>query len=177
MRVFVAIELPSELKEKIYAFSQKITKRLQVKQVEEENLHLTLVFLGEISEKELDIVKNILSKIKVGEIKLKLQELQVIPSKTKPLIIWIKVGGQTGKLFSLYKQTVDNLLNQGFVLKKDNLDFRPHITIARVKGGGVRSLENEHLEGSFIADKVAIFESKLTPEGSIYSKIGEFEIK
>lgn len=177
MRAFIAIELPQELKEKIYAFSQKITKRLQVKLVEEENLHLTLVFLGEISEKELNTVKEILSKIKVGEIKLKLEELQVIPGKSKPLIIWIKVGGQTGKLFSLYKQAVDNLLNQGFCFKRDNLEFKPHITIARVKGGGARSFEDIKIKGSFLADRVALFESKLTSEGSVYSKIGEFEIK
>jgi len=173
----VGIDLPADLKRKIFVFAQRITKGLKVKLVEEENLHLSLVFLGEIEEEKVERVKALLARVKVGEIELSLARLEVFPSKARPQLIWIRVKGQTGKLFSLYKQTVDGLLGEGFILKKNALQFLPHITIARIKGGGVRSMEGELIEGKFTAKKVTLFKSQLTSTGPLYSKIGEFAVK
>lgn len=173
----MGVDLPLNLKREIFVFAQRITKGARVKLVEEKNLHLTLVFLGEIEKKKVDKVKALLAGIKVGEIELSLDRVEIFPSKTSPQLIWIRVRGQTGKLFSLYKQTIDGFLGQGFILKKNALQFLPHITIARIKAGGVRAMEGELVKGKFTVKKITLFKSQLTSTGPRYLKIGEFAVK
>ena len=188
MRVFIAIELPEELKEKIFALAEKVSRGMTIKLVEKENLHLTLAFLGEVPEEKIQEIAGVLREVRgVGRIHLTLESWEPFPQKQRPHGIWIGVGGETGKLFSLYKKIIDGLLAKGFVLKGDSLRFSPHIAIGRLKGGGVRSLEKVHLPGSFLATKVTLFESQLTEKGPLYnriavssfaySKLGEFEVK
>jgi len=65
MRTFIAVELSKEQKEKLAEFQKELKKcRADLKIVENENLHLTLRFLGEISEAEVTSVKKFLAKIK-----------------------------------------------------------------------------------------------------------------
>ncbi len=173
----MAIELPQDLKEKIFLTAERVTKGMEIRLVEKENLHLTLLFLGEIPEERIEEIKEVLKGAKVGEIDLSLAGWEVFPGKQKPEGIWIRVNGQTGKLFSLYKKIVDGLLTKGFELKKNHLEFLPHITVGRMKSGGVRSLEKVFLKGNFVAKKVALFTSELTQNSPIYFKLAEFEVK
>lgn len=188
MRAFIAIDLPKKLKEKIFDFGQEITKKLDIRLVEKENLHLTLIFLGDIPEERIKDVTEILEGLPVlyqngtgtagaGEIHLTLGSWEPFPSKRKPFGIWINVEGETRKLFSLYKKIIDGLLAKNFVLERNSLKFSPHITVGRMKSGGVRSMGAVHLEENFTAGKVTLFSSELTEKGSKYTKIGEFEVQ
>jgi 2'-5' RNA ligase len=175
MRVFVAIELPEDLKEKIFALAEKVSRGMAIKLVEKENLHLTLAFLGEIPEGKVQEIVGVLGALGevggAGEIHLTLGSWEPFPQKQRPHGIWINVGGETGKLFSLYKKIIDGLLAKGFILKGDSLRFSPHITIGRVKSGGVRSLEEVSLRENFTAEKISLFESRLTEKGPIYNRL------
>lgn len=188
MRVFIAIELPEELKEKIFAFSEKIAKGCDIKLVEKENLHLTLIFLGDIPEERIKDVTEVLEGLPalslngtgpagVGEIHLTLGSWEPFPSKQKPFGIWINVEGETRKLFSLYKKIIDGLLAKNFVLERKSLKFSPHITVGRMKSGGVRSMGAMHLKENFTTGKVTLFSSELAEKGPKYTKIGEFEVQ
>jgi 2'-5' RNA ligase len=178
MRVFVAIELPEVLREKIFALAEKVSQGMAIKLVEKENLHLTLAFLGEIPEEKVQEIVGVLRKErKAGRIHLTLESWEPFPQKQKPHGVWINVGGETGKLFGLYKRIIDGLLAKGFHLTKNALQFSPHITVGRLKSGGVRSLEKVSLPESFTVEKISLFESRLTKKGPVYSKIGEFEVK
>ncbi|HUW24663.1 MAG TPA: RNA 2',3'-cyclic phosphodiesterase [Patescibacteria group bacterium] len=188
MRVFVAIELPQDLKEKIFALAEKVSRGMAIKLVEKENLHLTLAFLGEVPEEKVQEIVGVLRPSfakasegeglrRVGKICLSLGKWEPFPNKQRPHGIWINVGGETGKLFSLYKKIIDGLLVRGFILEGEDLQFSPHITVGRLKSGGARSLEKVSLPESFVAERVTLFESRLTEKGPIYSKIGEFGVK
>jgi len=188
MRAFFAIELPEELKKKIFARGQEIAKKTDVKLVEEENIHLTLLFLGEISEEEKERVVGAVGDIRgVGEIKLRLGETEIFPDKKRPHGIWINVGGEKEKLFSLYKKIVDGVLKAGIRLEEREMRFSPHITIGRFKRGvgGSRDVgpafaeasAGKDIRGEFTVEKVALFQSQLSAKGPKYTKIGEFEVK
>lgn len=192
MRVFLAIELPPNLQEKIFEFGQKITEGWKIKLVEKENLHLTLLFLGEITEKEKDRLVEELEEQEGQEglvklagrqkgISLRLGKMEVFPSPKKAHGIWINVEGDKEKLFFLYKKIVDKTLAAGIKLDNKQLRFSPHITIGRIKGKagdlGSASWRMGDLGEKFEVDKIALFVSKLTSKGPLYTKIGEFEVK
>jgi 2'-5' RNA ligase len=178
MRVFIAIELPQELKEKIFTLAEEVTQGMDIKLVGKENLHLTLAFLGEVPEEKIPEMVAVLKNLPArGKIHLTLGSWEPFPQKQRPHGIWINVGGETGKLFGLYKRIIDGLLAKGFVLTKNALQFSPHITVGRLKSGGVRSLEKVSLPASFTAEKISLFESRLTENGPLYGKLAEFEIK
>lgn len=178
MRTFLAIDLPEELKEEIFALAKKVTLGMDIKLVEKENLHLSLLFLGDIPPDKTAPIRAVLGQLPAyGKICLKLGEWEPYPKKQKPAGIWIGVSGDTVKLFSLYKKMVDELLRAGFIFEKNNFRFTPHITIGRIRSGGVKSLEKVNLAKSFLAKKITLFKSKLTSQGPLYSKLAQFEVK
>lgn len=188
MRIFIGIELPKDLKEKIYFFSQEIGREYKIRLVEKENLHLTMLFLGNIEEgavrkiREMGEIRGIRE---IGKIGLRLGKPEFFPRK-RPRGIWINVEGEIEKLKCLHKKIIDLLLAKGFSLKESCLRFSPHITIGRFKKTG-RDLKGLNLFqdcvdkvqpfSDFLANKVTLYQSKLTSKGPVYSKIGEFEVK
>lgn len=180
MRVFIALELPEELKDKIFTLSQKATKGLKIKLVERENLHVTLIFLGEVSEDNIEKIKGVLRSTKgVGEISLKAERIESFPPKGLPHGVWLSLEGQKEKLFSLYKKIVDGMLSVGIKLKERKLRFSPHITLGRFKerDNKFKKIEKSiKVSDEFVVRNVTLFSSKLSSKGSVYSKIAEFEL-
>lgn len=176
MRVFVAIDLPKDLKEKIFVISQKISRNFSCKLVEKENLHLTLVFLGEKSEQEVEKIKKAVadSTRSFGKIFLTIESLELFPLK-RPRGIWFKVGGEEEKLKELHKKIIDELVKQKIPV--EDLRFTPHICILRFKDGVRKQPEKIGLEENFIAEKITVFQSKLSPKGPTYFKLKEFGLE
>ena len=180
MRSFLAIDLPEKLKEEISLAGWKMAKDREIKLVEKENLHLTLVFLGEITEEEKKKVAEVLKGVKGrGEIRLRLGDIEIFPNEGKPRGVWINIGGEKEKLFSLYKKIIDSLLNTGIKLEEKELRFSPHITIGRFKGKGKSTKkisQNLQIEGEFVTRNITLFSSQLSSQGPCYRKVAEFEL-
>lgn len=185
MRVFVAIDLPSDLKEKIFAVSQKVAKQIPLRLVAKENLHLTLVFLGEQSESRVEDIKKALNSVVslFSSFHLILGDLAVFPNNKRPRGIWFNVGGQKEKLFSLYKKIVDGLLKEGLTIEQKYLNFSPHCTIGRIPekikmpGNITQKISWVNLKEDFLVEKVILFQSKLSSKGPEYFKVEEFSLE
>jgi 2'-5' RNA ligase len=175
MRTFISINLSEEAISEI----KRIQKELEEKNLfvgkftEEENLHLTLKFLGEIDEKKIEEIRRRLGKVKVKEFKAKLGEIGVF-SEEFIRIIWIKLDGEG--IFELQKQ-IDETLNGLF---DKEFRFMGHITIARVKNIRNKKEFFEFLKGlnaKNVESEVKTFElmkSELFPQGPRYSVVEEF---
>ena len=123
MRTFVAVELPDEVKKKIMKI-QKQLPQFDGKLTEEENLHLTLKFLGDIDDELLSQVKKRLRKIKFNKFEAKIDFIDVFsPDYIK--IIWLHIESCS----ELHK-AVDEAL--GDILPREKR-FMSHLTIARIK--------------------------------------------
>ncbi|AAR39342.1 NEQ502 [Nanoarchaeum equitans Kin4-M] len=168
MRVFLAIDLPEELKNQIYSYYKKVSKAVYGKFVEKENLHITLKFIGEV----LDINPLIerLNYVKFKPFEVKVKGLSAFPSIENPRVVW--VGAH-----SVYLNDLANQINR--VLKSYE-NFVGHITIVRVK----RVLDKKYLlelakkfdlEYKFVVDRFYLYKSTLTPNGPIYEKLYEFK--
>jgi 2'-5' RNA ligase len=125
VRLFVSLELPKELISEIIKIQNKFKEKnfFVGKFTEKENLHLTLKFLGGISEDKINEIKNKLSKIKFKKFDACLGEIGFFSER----IFWVELLGKDA--FNLQKK-IDNALSDLFSKEKR---FMSHITIARIK--------------------------------------------
>ncbi len=179
-RCFIALDLPKEITNHLKKIQTLIKKKSLFigKFTEPENLHLTLKFLGEINQEEIEKVHEKLNKIKFNEFETELKEVGVFSSKYKKNIkmIWIKVGGKN--ISDLQKQ-VDNSLKNLF---KPEIRFMSHITIARVKKVFDKKTLIEYLKKikpikiKFKINEFYLKESELFPEGPIYKNLEKYKM-
>jgi 2'-5' RNA ligase len=182
VRTFVGIKIPQDLSSKIFKFSSEKLKNIKgkIKIVEEENIHITLLFLGEIEQNKISEIIDELKKIKHKRFSIKIKGLGFFPSYEFPKVIWL--GSESDEITNLHYKIRDKL--KIFVQKEDPKSFVSHITIARVKShispSETKKLlnENSKLEfGEFEVKEFHLFESKLTPYGPIYKIIESFNLE
>ena len=183
MRTFIAIELPEEVKSEIFHAFEKLEKfnLIRGKFVEKENLHLTLKFLGEISqEKYLEIEKKLL-EINISKFNFKIGEVGVFPGENHVKVIWVDLICENEELLNLVKNIEDKL--EKFGIPKENRDFQSHVTAARVYVVKNRKLFLEKLEKihitkmDFEINNFSIIKSELMKEGPVYKTLKKFPLK
>jgi 2'-5' RNA ligase len=177
-RVFIAINLPDGVKKKLLDYQQEWPE-LPIRWTKKENLHITLVFLGNLSDEEvLEVCKN------VREVAAKnpsfLVNLRGIiygpPKKTPPRMVWAE-GEKSKELGKLQSGLENSLLNSSFKgLKAENRPYAPHITLGRIKAWEFRQVEpeerpevNEEISLSFEVNSLEIMESHLKRGGAEYT--------
>lgn len=178
MRAFVGVDLPTELKEKIFAFSNKLVRDKKVRLVKRGNFHLTLAFLGDLPDGKLLEAKEILARIKdFGKIRLAIGEIKVFLRENEAGEVVLLLGGDLGRLFALQRRIVEELEKRGIFWVGRKREFVPHITLFRFDDQPPTIFSDLRIEGGFLAERFALFTSELLRGGSVYSKIAEFELK
>jgi len=166
MRAFIAIDVPYS--EKLRKLQSSIHGKF--KAVEPENIHLTLKFLGEINDKDIYKMKEIVERCKPQPFVMNLRGLGFFPSENHIKIIWI--GVEEPELVSGVMQCIDSRTAKLGIKKEKS--YVPHITVARVKGkitiNNVEKLKRESF-GEVNVSKIKIKKSTLTDKGPIYEDI------
>lgn len=181
VRCFIAVEVKDntalENINKVQILLNQLPIRIKI--VKLENMHLTLKFLGEITEKQIQEIQEILNLTKFSSFKFRLYSLGIFPNPNRPRVIWLGITDGQKDLSILAKQ-VDHLLQKiGF--QSEKRDFTPHLTIARVKnsvGTSLKELINNYQYmdfGIIPVSSIKLKRSSLTREGPIYTTIGEWE--
>jgi RNA 2',3'-cyclic 3'-phosphodiesterase len=176
MRTFIAIDIPREIKDKIYELQSKLKELdLKASYPHKKNLEITLAFLGEKTEEEIRDIKEKLSNIKIKKFGIKLKNLGSFPNINIMNNVW--VGIESDYISSLVSEICKSI---DFKLDKP---FNPHITLCRIKTnknvGLIREfiLKNKNIElGSFKAEGFVLKKSTLTKDGPSYNNIKIFEL-
>lgn len=184
MRTFIAIDLPKAVKTEICSLGNNIPPdSARIKWVRKENIHLTLVFLGEISEQQLEAVKlacQVVSR-KHKTFQMSIQKSGVFPNTKKPRIVW--VGISQGEVKIVHSLVSDIIKELNFSLLDKRKDFNPHITLGRVKSiyNGValkKSIESLIIETDrFLVREIILFKSVLCPGGAVYTPLKKFPLQ
>jgi len=180
VRTFVAIRIPIEsILGEVWAELREKFDYPQVKWVDTQALHLTLFFLGDTPEGDIEIIGNDLKSIlKVHErFKLNLTGLGYFGNPSNPRVIW--VGLERSVQLSIIKRDVSQVLaSYGFL--DDQRAFNPHITLGRVKN--IKNTQSflMHLHGfhDFKFQQTEVmeiihFKSELKPTGPVYTPINQ----
>ncbi len=178
MRCFLALEINEETREKLAETIRKARQTgINVSFVKPEQLHVTLLFLGEKNESEIGRIQEKLQESKFPRFRLYVKGAGFFPNEQRINVFWTGAGDEQNKLQQLYERTCQ-LLNE-----KAEKHFVGHITLARVKGkenleelrGFKQSLENE-VFGEFEVEKVVLKKSTLTPAGAVYEDLNSFPL-
>ena len=175
MRTFVAVEVASKdaIKNMIDFQKTLLNAGLKAKPISSNQLHFTLMFLGEINEVMLDSIKSKLIDMKFDSVNVTYMGVGAFPSFKSPRIIWIGVDDASApKLIQLTKDVETRLNSLGF---KSDKPFTPHITLFRVKDrihdAGNISQHKEKTFGNDLLNEVKVKKSDLTPSGPVYSDL------
>jgi 2'-5' RNA ligase len=174
MRTFVAVEVSNkETVQNMIEFQKTLIQTgLKAKPVSSNQLHFTLMFLGEINEAMLQSIKEKLADIRFEPIDVTYTGIGVFPSNKFVRVIWIGVDSDSGsKLINLAKQVETRLNTLGF---RSDKPFTPHITLFRVNGkidlNAIMNFKNKTF-GIDRLSTVKVKKSELTLSGPIYSDL------
>ncbi len=158
MRLFIAINFDEQVKKNIICVQERLKKLGRCSTSRPENLHLTLVFLGEIAKENVEAVKCVMDQITVPVLHLTFDRVDCF-NRHDGGIWWL--GSRHDKaLFMLQKELADRLRDEGFHL--DNRRYNPHITLARRSDFYEKADKNKLLGRPFaaIADTVSLMLSE-----------------
>jgi RNA 2',3'-cyclic 3'-phosphodiesterase len=173
MRTFVAAEIRNEDLLNSIAKLQSDFK-IKATPVSKQNMHFTLLFLGEITEDVAENVKKVLDTISFKPIEANFNHVGAFPNPRFPRVIWIGIDEKSSKqLVELASQVEQKLAPLGFRADKP---FNPHLTIFRIKhktdeiSKTLDKFKTVEL-GKDTITEVKFKKSILTPSGPIYSDL------
>ncbi|HEX7960313.1 MAG TPA: RNA 2',3'-cyclic phosphodiesterase [Terriglobales bacterium] len=183
MRTFIAADITPEIRKRLSEFVDKTRASFPgARWARPEGLHITLKFLGEITADQKEQVEAAVRRIKSQHFEISIRGLGFFPNTRSPRVFWagIEAGGQLPALASAVDEA---LLPLGF--PKEKQSYNPHLTLARFNPGTKANaasakslLEAPPPEfGTMTANEFFLYQSKLSPRGSIYSKLTRFDLE
>jgi 2'-5' RNA ligase len=176
-RTFIAVELPSNIRSALRDVQTRLREGgADVKWVEEENLHLTVKFLGDVEDEKLPsvtaAVRTAVSSL--TEFLISLGGVGAFPSLTRPRVVW--VGLQSGnEPFKSLMERVETALN-GVGFPREQRAPHPHVTIGRVRPPyslkrlpELLKAEPAEALGTMTVEKLTVMASRLSPKGPKYT--------
>jgi 2'-5' RNA ligase len=185
-RVFCAIELPAEMRERATARARQLRAALPGVRASwpcAENLHLTLKFFGEIARSRVEMLSQAVARTaqKSQPFKLTIEGAGAFPPRGIPRVLWLGVIDSSGSLAQLQSHLEEECERIGF--KREARSFRPHLTLARIRyPQGARDLAKLHQETGFDSIEFSVTElvamrSELGSVGSRYTEISRHRFK
>ena len=183
MRLFLAIELPDDVRSHLLVARQRLETGLpKISYTKGENLHITLKFLGDVEPKRLDAITESLGKIATQRIELHATGIECFPARGPIRIVTAALSGAVAPLKGLVDGIEQRMKFLGF--EREQRAYKPHITVGRARP--VLSAKFRQLAGdatvdlwpgpSFSPTEFVLMDSQLGPQGSKYSAVARFPI-
>ncbi|MCF7857755.1 MAG: RNA 2',3'-cyclic phosphodiesterase [Candidatus Cloacimonetes bacterium] len=182
MRLFVALDLPDEIREGIIGVINNLqaTCYSDVKWVSPENLHITFQFIGDTKEEDVpEINKSLTANFsEVANLEFSEPKLEIIPGRD-PKVIWISLENNEQNLAKASRRLKSKVREMGYKIDSRKLNF--HITLGRIKKRLPENLINQILTtelklNNFNVAKVTLYKSLLKPSGPRYIEIFDLKI-
>jgi len=180
LRSFIAIELPEAVRTALSEFQRELQEcRADVRWVRIEGIHLTLKFLGEISDKDAQKITEAIGGTgkKYSSFNLQIRGAGVFPNRKSPRVLWTGVE-ESVILQGLQREIEDALSSLGF--EREDRAFSPHLTLGRFRSSFGKGPLLEQLElnkdrefGHINVEAVSFMKSELGPSGAKYTKMAE----
>jgi 2'-5' RNA ligase len=184
LRTFIAIELDQELQEKLADLQSRLRREVPsqaVRWVRPEGIHLTLKFLGDTNQEQVEQVKEALvwAAQEVSPFAFTVGGVGCFPNTRRPRVVWVGLHEPTGALRRLRDAVEAQVAPLGFPTEKR--PFSPHLTLGRVhrhaSPSEVRAL-GETIAASAVgnlhemeAGEVCYIKSDLRPSGAVYTTL------
>jgi 2'-5' RNA ligase len=174
--MFIGIELPDAARAHLIAVRRQLEPSLpKVAWTRDENLHLTLKFLGTVEPRQEGELVESLGNIQAGgEIRLHSKQIVCFPDRGPVRIIAAELDGSTAALRAVHGAIEQRCKFLGF--NREGRAYRPHVTLARARtplpaanrADAPASVASDFPGPGFPIAEFVLFESRLHPQGSQY---------
>ena len=179
MRLFVAAEIPDELRE---AVERDTVAPLRdhlpgARWTSADGRHLTVKFLGNVADERVADVAGAVSSAVAGHapFEVSLNEVGAFPSLRRPRVLWIGLGAGGSDLASIAGDLDTAFERLGFAAEKR--PFRCHLTLARFKTPHPVEIPAVAVPATpFLVREVVLFRSHLHPKGARYEAVRRFSL-
>jgi 2'-5' RNA ligase len=175
-RVFVAINLPGDIKKELSSYAEKWPD-FPAKWTGKDNLHITLEFLGSLTDEEVGEVCVTVKEVVKRHSSFSLNINKILygpPKKIPPKMVWAE--GEKSKELSDLKNDLQDALLEKIRFRPEERVFAPHITLARINAWEWRNIEpeerpeiNENLDLIFSVESIEVMESEMKKGGPVYT--------
>jgi RNA 2',3'-cyclic 3'-phosphodiesterase len=181
MRLFVAFDLPDDIRQRLVRLIAKLEPasrdaQSKVRWVQPESLHITLKFIGHIADEQLPGIRAALAAIRPREpVGLHYRGIGFFPNPRRPRVLWccIDASPNLAKLAAEIESALEPL-----GVTSESRKFVPHLTLARLGRSAQPSNLARAVEGVKDQDfgntretKFHLYEGILKPSGSEYKKL------
>ncbi len=176
MRLFIAIFPPTEIRESLASSTSGIRVEGGARWVRSENIHLTLKFLGEVSDEAEGIASALREAAsRHAPFELAPSGFGGFPSERKTRVIWAGAKGDIHPLRDLAEDVEASLEPLGF--ERESRRFSPHFTLGRAKRRPVKmEIENEPDIPAFVVEEILLIKSETKKEGAVYTPLETFRL-
>ena len=185
MRLFVALDLPQDVRAGLVDWQQTALADPAVRPVRPDALHITLVFLGHQAQRDTKKIARQAFGVDATAPAVELGADPIgVPRGKRPRLFALEARSE--ETVELQRQVEGRLVEAGFH-KPEKRAFWPHVTVARVKpearGSGKPALVTrephplpEHMFRFFRPSRLVLFRSHLRPTGAEYEPMAELEL-
>jgi 2'-5' RNA ligase len=178
LRTFIAVDLGKPIRERLEALQRTLGRSSpEVKWVERDNLHITLLFLGEVDERDISqlcqTVANCCASHRPFEARV--QSVGSFPNLRRPRTLWVGIEQGKQELCKLHDDLEPPLLDLG-CYRREERRYTPHVTLGRVRGNRPADSLAQALReqqtwegGTVLVPEILVLSSELTPQGPIYT--------
>jgi 2'-5' RNA ligase len=188
MRCFIAIDIPEDIRADLADLQKELAGRVDIRKgdakwVESESMHLTLKFLGEVPDNQITEVCNIVKEVadRHEAFDFVVGEVGSFGGRSAR-VLWVGAGLNCQELLHAQQDLEERLDEAGW--PKENRQFSGHLTLCRIRnskaGEKLAQAANQYKEfdlGTIRAVSICVYESRLRPEGPIYTRLGNYKLK
>lgn len=180
-RLFCALELPANVRTHIVSHARRLQEKFPyatASWTREENLHLTVKFIGEVEASRAPSLSNAVTRAASS-----VESFVVLfdhPGAFPKRVLWIGVEDPSGNLSKLQQQLEIECERDGF--PREERAYHPHLTLARLrKPQGTQTLITAHKELPFAAvvvmvSELVVIRSELSSKGSTYTVVSRHRL-
>jgi 2'-5' RNA ligase len=180
IRSFLALKLPPEIKKTLSHILREMKKTpLDVRWVKAGNIHITLVFLGNVPVGYVEPIGEAAEKVcqQYGPFAISLRGAGVFSSRRNPRVLWAGMEGDIDRM-TCFRDVLQRHLKP-FGIKQEKRPFRPHLTIGRFRKGARPGNPLDDLLTKYqdltspvcALKELILFKSDLKPDGPVYSEL------
>lgn len=177
LRTFIGVDLGKPIRDRTVALQETMARSgAEVKWVEPENLHVTLLFLGEVEDREIPRVCQIVAETTQmhAAFTMSVETAGCFPNPRRPRILWVGVGQGAQELCRLHDDLERPLEELGY--RREERRYSPHITLGRVRSerpaqtiAAALARHSVWKAGEKLVEEIQVMSSELTSTGPIYT--------
>jgi len=183
-RLFAAVKVsPSAELSDVFRMFQTELAQEKIRWVDISNIHITLKFFGDTPVEQIPRITTCFEDVakSFSHFNIQIENCGVFPNLQNPNVLWLGIS-RSAQLLQLQSEINTSLKALGW--EAENRTFKPHLTLGRISyilnneilKTLIKEYEKVHFQENLIKD-FHLYESRLTPKGSIYSIIKSFRLK